>query len=89
MQLYTSNIGTRISGTALGVGFFVIGVFALSVSGEAPNAPGADRAFWLGATFAFAGVSAVAVSWLVSDLSNIWCSPPSRAFRSKSARRWK
>ena len=51
MQLYTSNIGTRISGMALGVGYFVIGVFALSVSGEAPNAAVADRAFWLGATF--------------------------------------
>ncbi len=83
MRLYTSRLGTRISGTALGLGFLVIGIFAISVSGEAPDAAVGDRAFWLGVTFAFAGVSAVAVSWLVSDLSNIWCSPPRRFFRSK------
>ena len=83
MRLYTSRIGTRISGTALGLGFLVIGVFALSMSGQAADASVADRAFWLGVTFAFAGVSAITVSWLVSDLSNIWCTPPRRFFRSK------
>ena len=83
MKLYTSNVGTRICGTALGLGFLVIGVFALCISGQAPDAAVGDRAFWLGATFAFAGVVAVAVSWLVSDLSNIWCTPPRRFFRSK------
>jgi drug/metabolite transporter (DMT)-like permease len=83
MQLYTRNIATRIGGTALGLGFLVIGVFAVSVSGKAPSPEVGDRAFWLGVTFAIAGVAAVAVSWLVSDLSNIWCRPPSRFFRSK------
>lgn len=83
MQLYTSKVGTRIGGTALGLGFLAIGIFAVSVSGQAPDAAVGGRAFWLGVTFAIAGVSAVAVSWLVSDLSNIWCSPPSRFFRSK------
>jgi drug/metabolite transporter (DMT)-like permease len=83
MQLYTRDIGTRIGGSALGLGFIVIGIFAVSISGEAPTADVGDRAFWLGVTFAIAGVSAVAVSWLVSDLSNIWCKPPSRFFRSK------
>jgi len=83
MRLYTSRIGTRIGGTALGLGFLVIGAFAIGVSGEAPDAAIADRAFWLGITLAFAGAVAAAVSWLVSDLSNIWCSPPRRFFRSK------
>lgn len=83
MRLHTSNLGTRLGGTALGIGFLVAGVYALSVSGEAPNPMLADRAFWLGATVAFAGVCAVAVSWLVSDLSNIWCAPPRRPFRRK------
>ena len=87
MKLYTSNVGTRISGTALGLGFLVIGVFALSISGEAPDAAVGNRTFWLGVTFAIAGISAAAVSWLVSDLSNIWCSPPRRFFRSKAGRR--
>jgi hypothetical protein len=83
MKLYTSNVGTRICGTALGLGFLVIGVFALSISGEAPDAAVGDRTFWLGVTFIIAGISATAVSWLVSDLGNIWCSPPRRFFRSK------
>ena len=83
MRLYTSKVGTRICGTALGLGFLAIGIFAVGMSGEAPDATVGDRAFWLGVTFSFAGVVAVAVSWLVSDLSNIWCSPPRRFFRSK------
>jgi hypothetical protein len=83
MKLHTSGIGTRLAGSALGLGFLVIGAFALGVSGDAPNASVADRTFWLGATLAFAGVCALAVSWLVADLSNIWCSPPRRFFRSK------
>jgi hypothetical protein len=83
MKLHTGNLGTRLGGTALGVGFLAIGTFAVSVSGKAPDAAVGDRAFWLGATFAFAGVCAVAVSWLVDDLSNIWCSQPRRIFRSK------
>ena len=87
MKLYTSNIGTRLGGSALGLGFLVIGLLAARHSGQAPDAIIADRAFWMGVTFAIAGVSAMAVSWLVSDLSNIWCSPPSRIFRSKSGQR--
>jgi hypothetical protein len=87
MKLHTGNVGTRLGGTALGLGFLAIGVFALSISGEAPNAAVGDRAFWMGATFAFAGVVAMAVSWLVGDLSNIWCSPPRRLFGPKPARK--
>ena len=87
MKLYTSKVGTRIGGTALGLGFLVIGILAAIYSGKAPSAAIGDRAFWMGVTFAIAGVSAVAVSWLVSDLSNIWCSPPSRILRSKPGQR--
>ena len=87
MKLHTSNVGIRLGGTALGLGFFVIGVFAVSVSGEAPTAAVGNRAFWMGATFAFAGVCAVAVSWLLADLSNIWCSPPRQLFGPKPARK--
>jgi hypothetical protein len=83
MKLHTSGIGTRIAGSALGIGFLAAGVFGLSMSGQAPNPVVGDRTFWLGATLTFAGVAAVAVSWLVADLSNIWCTPPRRFFRSK------
>jgi hypothetical protein len=87
MRLYTGNIGTRVAGTALGIGFLAIGIFAVSVSGNAPDVGVGDRAFWMGATFAFAGLCAVAVSWLVQDLSNIWCRPPARFLRSPRGRR--
>jgi|GEM_PF-653538 len=80
MRLHTTGLGTRIGGSALGAGFLVVGAFAMTASGEAPNAAVADRAFWMGATFAFAGLCALAVSWLVADLSNIWCAPPRRLF---------
>lgn len=83
MKLYTSGIGTRIGGTVLGLGFLAIGVLAASFSGAAPDASVADRTFWMGVTFLIAGVAAVSVSWLVSDLSNIWCRPPPRFFRSR------
>jgi hypothetical protein len=87
MKLYTSGLGTRIGGTALGLGFLVIGVLAAAFSAEAPNAVVADRTFWMGVTFAIAGVAAVSVSWAVSDLSNIWCSPPPRSLRNRPPRR--
>jgi hypothetical protein len=89
MRLYTSRIGIRIGGTMLGFGFLVIGVLAASFSGEAPNADVGNRAFWMGVTFAIAGLAAVSVSWLVSDLSNIWCSPPRRSLRSGRAPWWR
>ncbi len=82
-KIYTKDIGTRVGGTALGLGFLVIGALAAGFSGQAPDAAVGNRALWLGVTFVIAGVSAVAVSWLVSDLSNIWCRPPPRSVRSK------
>jgi hypothetical protein len=89
MKLYTSRIGTRIGGTALGLGFLVIGALAASFSGVAPDAEVGNRAFWMGITFVIAGVAAVSVSWLVSDLSNIWCSPPPRSVRPGRPRWWR
>jgi hypothetical protein len=43
----------------------------------------------MGVTFVIAGVAAVSVSWLVSDLSNIWCSPPPRSVRPDRRSRWR
>jgi hypothetical protein len=80
MSIHTTDLGTRLAGSALGLGFAAIGVFAMFVSGDAPDAAVGDRSLWLGITFLIAGVSALSVSWLVSDLSNIWCRPPKRFF---------
>lgn len=65
--------------TLMGAAMFGFGLFSFAVRNQAPDAALADRALWLGLTFMFAGVCAVAVSWLVSDLSNIWCRPPRRS----------
>lgn len=79
MTLHTSGLGTRVAATLLGLGFAAAGVACLVFSGAAPDAYIADRTRWMGLTFLLAGVAAVAVSWLVADLSNIWCKPPRRS----------
>lgn len=76
MKIYTSGIGLRIAATLLGIGYGVVGAFSISQSAQAPSTELADRALWLGITFLIASVLAIGVTWLVSDLSNIWCRPP-------------
>ncbi len=78
MKLYTNNIVLRICATLLAIGWAVVGLFALSMVGQAPDAELADRAFWMGVTFLIAAAAALSVSWLVADLSNIWCIAPRR-----------
>lgn len=79
MKIYHTILGTRLIATIFGIATFAFGAFAYSVRGDAPDAYLADRAFWFGVTLMFAGICAVSVSWLVSDLSNIWCRPPRRS----------
>jgi uncharacterized membrane protein HdeD (DUF308 family) len=79
MRIYTSGLGTRLAGSALGLGFAVIGAFAVVLRENAPDAAVQNRSLWLGITFLVAGIAAFSVSWLVSDLSNVWCRPPSRS----------
>lgn len=81
MKIHTTELGTRVAATLLGTGFLAVGVTSLVVSSNAPDAYVADRAQWLGFTFVVAGLAAIAVSWLVADLTNIWCKPPSRSRR--------
>ncbi len=76
MKIHTDNIGFRLIATAIGIGYGVVGLYALTVSEQAPSAMLVDRAFWMGTTFIVASIAAVAVTWLVSDLSNIWCRAP-------------
>jgi hypothetical protein len=63
------------------MGFLAVGATSLAMSRDAPDAYVADRALWLGFTFVVGGVAVIAVSWLVADLSNIWCKPPPRSPR--------
>ncbi len=79
MKIHRTDLGTRLIATLLGIAVFIFGGFAYSVQGQAPDAYLADRAHWFGITFMLAGFAAVTVSWLVADLSNIWCRPPRRS----------
>jgi hypothetical protein len=80
LKIHTSDIVTRVAATLLGVGFLGVGALSIAMSGGAPDAYLADRALWMGITFLIAGIGAIAVSWLVADLSNIWCKPPPRSW---------
>ena len=83
MRIQTSTLWLRVGATLMGLGYGIIGAFSVHMSQHAPNAELAGRAFWMGVTFLIASVLAIAVSWLVQDLSNIWCIP---AKRTKQAR---
>ena len=76
MKIHTNDIGTRIMGSGLGLSMLGFAGFVLRSSADAPDAMVGDRALWFGLTLTIAGISAVAVSWLASDLSGIWCKPP-------------
>jgi hypothetical protein len=72
-----------VAATLLGLGFLAFGATSLAMSGSAPDAYLSDRALWMGITFLVAGVAAIAVSWLVADLSDIWCKPPPRSWHDR------
>jgi hypothetical protein len=80
MRIHTSGLGTRVGATLLGIGFLVVGGTSIIMIPSAPDDYLADRALWMGITFFVAGIGAIAVSWLVADLSNIWCKPPPRSW---------
>lgn len=79
MKIQTSNLPLRLAATLMGLGYGLVGGFSISMSHEAPNADLADRGFWLGVTFIIASALALSVSWLVRDLSNIWCIPAKKS----------
>ena len=67
-----------MAATLLGMGFLAVGATSIAMIPSAPDPYLADRALWMGLTFLVAGVAAIAVSWLVADLSNVWCKQPRR-----------
>lgn len=58
------------------MGLCAFGIFSLVQIPDAPDAMLADRALWMGITMNIAGVAAILASWLVPDLSGIWCRSP-------------
>lgn len=76
MRLHRNGLATRLLGTALGVGFLVIGAYAVFGADETVGAVARERAFWFGVCALVGGIWAVGVSWLEPDLSGVWCRPP-------------
>ncbi|MGI9421666.1 MAG: hypothetical protein ACR2PA_00555 [Hyphomicrobiaceae bacterium] len=76
LKFHTNNLVIRICATILALGYASVGWFAIQMSSGAPTDVLADRAVWMGVTFVIAATLALGVSWLVADLSNIWCIPP-------------
>jgi hypothetical protein len=68
----------RICGTLLGVGFVILGAYAIIGSEELSPEINGDRAMGFGWTAIIIGTIAVLCSLLVKDLSDIWCRHPKR-----------
>ncbi|MDX1432740.1 MAG: hypothetical protein R3286_09850 [Gammaproteobacteria bacterium] len=76
LRVHLDKLGIRLGGTALGVGWLALGAYALLGADGSLDALTRERALGFGVTFLIAGLAAIAVSWLVADLSNIWCRHP-------------
>lgn len=82
MKFHKNQIVVRVLGTAMGIGFLLVGGFSLigpSVFFDDPTALSAyaqDRAIGFGIAAIVGGIWAIAVSWLDSDLGGVWCKPP-------------
>ncbi len=68
----------RILGTLLGIGFVLMGAFAIVGANDYATFASRDRAVGFGVTAIVVGIIAVLCSLLVKDLSNIWCRAPRR-----------
>ncbi len=80
MRLHTRGLATRILGTLIGAAFLLLGLYAIFGEDDGSvSAAARERALWFGISTLVAGVWAIAVSWLDSDLSGVWCRPPRRA----------
>lgn len=79
MRLHTNDPGMRIVGTLTGVGFLLIGLYAVFGHDDGSVAAAMRaRAHWFGVATLVAGVWAIAASWLEPDLSGVWCRRPAR-----------
>lgn len=78
LRLHTNQLSIRILGTLTGIGFLAVGAYAAFGADDTVAAASRERALWFGITALIGGVWAIAVSWLDSDLSGVWCRPPRR-----------
>jgi len=78
LRLHSNQLPTRILGTLTGLGFLAVGAYAVFGADDSVAAALRERALWFGITALIGGAWAVAVSWLDSDLTGVWCRPPRR-----------
>jgi len=78
LHIHRDQPVTRICGSLLGIGFILIGAYALLGADAVVSEVSRERATGFGVTAVIIGVIAVLCSLLVEDLSNIWCRHPRR-----------
>ena len=81
MKIRTDRPFARVAGTIFGLGYCLVGAYALLGSFEQGDAIVRDRAFWFGVTALVVGAIAIAFSWLEERLDLIWCADPRRRAR--------
>ena len=78
MRIHHSELGLRLFASAIAIGFLCIGAYAVFGGDETVTALERERANGFGWCAILAGLFALGLTWLVEDLSNIWCRPPRR-----------
>ncbi len=78
MRFHGDHLAMRLSGTLVGVGFLLVGSFAVIGPGVPTAEADQDKAFWFGMHLIVAGALAVFASWTAKDLDGIWCRHPRR-----------
>jgi hypothetical protein len=78
LRVHTNQLAIRVLGTLMGTGFLVVGSYAMFGADDSVAEALRERALWFGVTAWIGGAWAIAVSWLDSDLSGVWCRPPRR-----------
>jgi hypothetical protein len=85
MRIYHDQLVMRIGGTLCGLGFLLVGLFALFGGGDAVDPVARERAFGFGISALIAGCVAIPISWLVQRIDNIWCAPPRKGWFSTTS----
>ena len=78
MRFHGDHLAMRLSGTLIGVGFLLLGIFAVIGPGVPTSEANQDKAFWFGMHLIVGGALAVFASWTAKDLDGIWCRHPRR-----------
>ena len=78
LRIHRNQPAIRICGTLLGIGFVLLGVYAILGAGLHDAEVVRERATGFGITAIVVGIIAVLCSLLVEDLSDIWCRHPRR-----------